>query len=235
MGPQHTFTRSFSLQEHAAEQRRVHKQMLLRLRQQQQQQQQQSLLLQQTGNAGPSTAVATADVDSLAGEDDLTPLLMNSSSAPSSDDSDSHEEESDSDLDMDLDNYYFLQPVPTRQRRVLLREAGVRKIDSVEKDECRDIRTSREFCGCSCKSYCDPDSCTCAQAGIKCQVRECWELESQLSGFTRITAYIYIYTTADISFVFYTDFCAIYAGGSTKFSMRLYSGWLWESKWTCGI
>ncbi|KAL1123851.1 hypothetical protein AAG570_001622 [Ranatra chinensis] len=63
-----------------------------------------------------------------------------------------------------------MQPVPTRQRRALLRAAGVHKIDSVEKDECRDIRTSREFCGCACKGFCDPDTCSCSQAGIKCQV-----------------------------------------------------------------
>lgn len=40
----------------------------------------------------------------------------------------------------------------------------------MEKDECRDIRTSREYCGCCCKGYCDPDTCTCSQGGIKCQV-----------------------------------------------------------------
>ncbi|KAJ8929478.1 hypothetical protein NQ314_017831 [Rhamnusium bicolor] len=91
--------------------------------------------------------------------------------ASSSDESDSEDEPSDaSESEMDLDNYYFLQPVPTRQRRALLRAAGVRKIDSLEKDECRDIRSSREFCGCGCKGYCDPDTCSCSQAGIKCQV-----------------------------------------------------------------
>ncbi|XP_060517049.1 uncharacterized protein LOC132696313 [Cylas formicarius] len=91
--------------------------------------------------------------------------------ATSSDDSDSEDEISDaSESEMDLDNYYFLQPIPTRQRRALLRSAGVRKIDSVEKDECRTIRSSREFCGCGCKGYCDPDTCSCSQAGIKCQV-----------------------------------------------------------------
>ncbi|GLV42321.1 AXIN1 up-regulated 1 [Carabus blaptoides fortunei] len=89
----------------------------------------------------------------------------------SSDDSDSEEEPSDaSESELDLDSYYFLQPVPTRQRRALLRSAGVRKIDAMEKDECRDIRSSREFCGCGCKGYCDPDTCSCSQAGIKCQV-----------------------------------------------------------------
>ncbi|CAG9837084.1 unnamed protein product [Diabrotica balteata] len=91
--------------------------------------------------------------------------------ATSSDESDSEDEASEgSDTEMDPDNFYFLQPVPTRQRRALLRAAGVRKIDSIEKDECRNIRTSREFCGCGCKGYCDPDTCSCSQAGIKCQV-----------------------------------------------------------------
>lgn len=91
--------------------------------------------------------------------------------ASSSDDSDSEDDISDaSESELDLENYYFLQPVPTRQRRALLRAAGVRKIDSLEKDECRTIRSSREFCGCGCKGYCDPDTCSCSQAGIKCQV-----------------------------------------------------------------
>lgn len=91
--------------------------------------------------------------------------------ASSSDDSDSEEEASDaSETELDMDNYNFLQPVPTRQRRLMLRAAGVRKIDTLEKDECRDIRTSREFCGCGCKGFCDPDTCSCSQAGIKCQV-----------------------------------------------------------------
>ncbi|CAH1130369.1 unnamed protein product [Ceutorhynchus assimilis] len=97
--------------------------------------------------------------------------VTNGTVASSSDDSESEEEISDaSESEMDLDNYYFLQPVPTRQRRALLRSAGVRKIDALEKDECRDIRLSREFCGCGCKGYCDPDTCSCGQAGIKCQV-----------------------------------------------------------------
>ncbi|KAK5646411.1 hypothetical protein RI129_004875 [Pyrocoelia pectoralis] len=132
MGAKHSHVRKFSINEHANEQRRIHRQLLQRLRSERQ-------------NVRNATS--------------------------SSDDSESDEELSDgSDSEMDLDNYYFLQPVPTRQRRALLRSAGVRKIDSMEKDECRDIRTSREFCGCGCKGYCDPDTCSCSQAGIKCQV-----------------------------------------------------------------
>lgn len=60
--------------------------------------------------------------------------------------------------------------MPTRQRRVLLKAAGVEKIDSSEKDDCKNIRLSREFCGCLCRGFCDPDTCACFQAGITCQV-----------------------------------------------------------------
>lgn len=89
----------------------------------------------------------------------------------SSEDSDTEEETSDiSESELDLDSYYFLQPVTTRQRRALLRAAGIRKIEGYEKDECRDIRTSREFCGCACKGTCNPENCSCSLAGIKCQV-----------------------------------------------------------------
>ncbi|KOB66703.1 Cysteine/serine-rich nuclear protein 2 [Operophtera brumata] len=92
-------------------------------------------------------------------------------SLSSSEDSDTEEEASDiSESELDLDSYYFLQPVPTRQRRALLRTAGVRKIEGYEKDECRDIRTSREFCGCACKGTCNPETCSCSLGGIKCQV-----------------------------------------------------------------
>lgn len=70
----------------------------------------------------------------------------------------------------DLDDYYFLQPVSIRQRRIMLRNSGVKKIDNTEKDTCKQIRQSREHCGCDCKLYCDPKTCACSLAGIKCQV-----------------------------------------------------------------
>lgn len=70
----------------------------------------------------------------------------------------------------DLDDYYFLQPVSIRQRRIMLRNSGVKKIDNTEKDTCKQIRQSREQCGCDCKLYCDPKTCACSLAGIKCQV-----------------------------------------------------------------
>lgn len=70
----------------------------------------------------------------------------------------------------DLDDYYFLQPVSIRQRRIMLRNNGIKKIDNTEKDTCKQIRQSREQCGCDCKLYCDPKTCACSLAGIKCQV-----------------------------------------------------------------
>ncbi|PSN55442.1 hypothetical protein C0J52_05707 [Blattella germanica] len=147
MSSQHAHVQQFSILEHAVEQRRLHRQELL-------------------NSVTPTLELFVVLLQ-------LRSERLNAQGAPasSSDDSESEEEQSDaSESELDLDSYYFLQPVPTRQRRALLRAAGVRKIDSVEKDECRDIRSSREFCGCGCKVYCDPDTCSCSQAGIKCQV-----------------------------------------------------------------
>ena len=53
--------------------------------------------------------------------------------------------------------------------------SGIKKIDTIEKEECRDIRSSREMCGCDCRVYCDPETCSCSVAGIKCQVCINWE------------------------------------------------------------
>ncbi|XP_054751869.2 uncharacterized protein LOC129257540 [Lytechinus pictus] len=83
--------------------------------------------------------------------------------------------EAESDLDEELDNinindYYFLQPIPTKQRRLLLKRSGVKKIDNTEKMELKRIRLSRESCGCDCQVVCDPETCMCSLAGIKCQV-----------------------------------------------------------------
>lgn len=134
MSATHTHAERFSLSEHAAEQRRIHRARLAQLR-----------------SERAANCVAEAA----------------SSSEDPSDDTD--EEQSDNE-ELDIDNYYFLQPVPTWQRRALLRAAGVRRIDGIEKDECRDIRASREHCGCGCKGYCDPESCPCSRANVKCQV-----------------------------------------------------------------
>ncbi|KAJ8358678.1 hypothetical protein SKAU_G00152030 [Synaphobranchus kaupii] len=83
------------------------------------------------------------------------------------------EDVSDEDLDVEgveVDDCFFLQPLPTKRRRALLRASGIARIDGGEKSELRAIRLSREECGCDCRFYCDPRRCGCSQAGIKCQV-----------------------------------------------------------------
>ncbi|KAJ8409198.1 hypothetical protein AAFF_G00242190 [Aldrovandia affinis] len=80
---------------------------------------------------------------------------------------------SDEDLDVEgveVDDCFFLQPLPIKRRRTLLRASGIARIDAREKAELRAIRLSREECGCECRVYCDPRRCGCSQAGIKCQV-----------------------------------------------------------------
>ncbi|VDK79377.1 unnamed protein product, partial [Dibothriocephalus latus] len=70
-----------------------------------------------------------------------------------------------------IEDYYFLQPLPVKKRRVLLRRAGLEKIDGTEKSECQAIRISRTQCGCTCSNgVCDPKSCQCSKNGITCQV-----------------------------------------------------------------
>ncbi|XP_010178467.1 PREDICTED: cysteine/serine-rich nuclear protein 2-like, partial [Mesitornis unicolor] len=69
------------------------------------------------------------------------------------------EDVSDDDIDVEnveVDDYFFLQPLPTKRRRALLRASGVHRIDAEEKQELRAIRL--------------PEACACSQAGIKCQV-----------------------------------------------------------------
>ncbi|XP_059609532.1 uncharacterized protein LOC132256940 [Phlebotomus argentipes] len=88
----------------------------------------------------------------------------------SSDDTDSEDEPSENSAsDPDMESYDCLQPMTSAKRRKLLKEAGV-KIEPNEKNVCDVIRFSRKLCGCDCKGYCDPDTCSCSQAEIKCQV-----------------------------------------------------------------
>ncbi|NIG61766.1 cysteine/serine-rich nuclear protein 1 [Pontoporia blainvillei] len=69
-----------------------------------------------------------------------------------------------------LEEMTFLQPYPARKRRALLRASGVRRIDREEKRELQALRQSREDCGCRCDRVCDPETCSCSLAGIKCQM-----------------------------------------------------------------
>lgn len=79
------------------------------------------------------------------------------------------EEDEDFDFD-DFDEYCFFQLLIVRQRRIIFRQFGVKKIDSIEKDYCKKVRNFREFCGCDCNIFCDFDSCVCSLVGINCQV-----------------------------------------------------------------
>ncbi|KAI1291875.1 Cysteine/serine-rich nuclear protein 2 [Halotydeus destructor] len=135
MGSQHLVIKDFSLEGHAEEKKRSHRDIIVRQR---------KFAKMYQKQRGASTS--------------------------ESDDASDEEISDISDSELEMDSCYFLQPVPIRHRRALLRSSGVRKIDANEKDECRDIRASREFCGCDCRVYCDPATCQCSQAGIKCQV-----------------------------------------------------------------
>ncbi|XP_061926277.1 uncharacterized protein LOC133665095 isoform X2 [Entelurus aequoreus] len=64
-----------------------------------------------------------------------------------------------------------LQPYSSKQRQALLLAAGVKRIDREEKKQLHALRLSREACGCDCQGFCEPETCACSLAGIKCQVQ----------------------------------------------------------------
>ncbi|XP_030065345.1 cysteine/serine-rich nuclear protein 3 [Microcaecilia unicolor] len=143
MSSRHNSIRQYTLGEFAMEQKRLHREML---RDHLREEKLNSLKLKMTKNGTV--------------EDDKATVLT-------------LDDISDEDLDLDnteVDEYFFLQPLPTKKRRALLRASGVKKIDVEEKHELRAIRLSREDCGCECRIFCDPETCTCSLAGIKCQV-----------------------------------------------------------------
>ncbi|KAM5279976.1 cysteine/serine-rich nuclear protein 3 isoform 2-T2 [Ctenodactylus gundi] len=143
MASRHNSVRQYTLGEFAREQERLHREML---REHLREEKLNSLKLKMTKNGTvESEEASTLTVDDI----------------------------SDDDIDLDnteVDEYFFLQPLPTKKRRALLRASGVKKIDVEEKHELRAIRLSREDCGCDCRVFCDPETCTCSLAGIKCQV-----------------------------------------------------------------
>lgn len=165
MTSKHIDQKSFSLNEHLTEQKRLYRQRMLER------------------SPRPPSSLGTNSLNVLSPNPPLvaTHQLVASTASTSTtgdDRSRSSTEESDSEEELLSDNSSseldtetgFLIPVSQKQRRALLKAAGVREIASSEKNECRDIRASREFCGCSCRDYCDPETCLCSQAGIKCQV-----------------------------------------------------------------
>ncbi|KAG5851019.1 hypothetical protein ANANG_G00088570 [Anguilla anguilla] len=71
---------------------------------------------------------------------------------------------------VDLEDGFTLHPYPSKMRHTLLKSAGVKKVDKEEKRQLHDLRLSREDCGCSCQGFCEPETCACSLAGIKCQM-----------------------------------------------------------------
>lgn len=143
MSNRHSWVRQYSLGEFALEQERIHRDML---RDHLKEEKLNSIKLKLTKNG----TVESEEANTLTAEDI-----------------------SDDDIDLDnteVDEYFFLQPLTTKKRRALLRSSGVKKIDVEEKHELRAIRMSREDCGCDCRVFCDPETCACSNAGIKCQV-----------------------------------------------------------------
>ncbi|XP_034717552.1 cysteine/serine-rich nuclear protein 1b [Etheostoma cragini] len=69
-----------------------------------------------------------------------------------------------------LDEGSFLHPYPPKRRYGLLKAAGVKKIEKEEKRQLHELRISRENCGCDCQGFCEPETCSCSLAGIKCQM-----------------------------------------------------------------
>ncbi|KAM4537638.1 uncharacterized protein V3H82_023430 isoform 2-T2 [Fundulus diaphanus] len=143
MSPRHSGVKRFTLREFAMEQKRSHRNML---RDHLKEEKFNAIKLRLTKNG----TVSSMEADTLT-LDDI----------------------SEDDLDVDnteVDDYFFLQPLTTRRRRALLRASGVRRINVEEKHELRALRMSREECGCRCRGICDPETCACSLAGIKCQV-----------------------------------------------------------------
>eukprot|EP00063_Salmo_salar_P062491 XP_014037326.1 PREDICTED: cysteine/serine-rich nuclear protein 2-like [Salmo salar] len=68
-----------------------------------------------------------------------------------------------------LDDGSFLHPYPSKRRHALLKASGM-KVDKEEKRQLQQLRVSREDCGCDCQGFCEPETCACSLAGIKCQM-----------------------------------------------------------------
>lgn len=71
---------------------------------------------------------------------------------------------------MELEGGGFVQSYSSKQRQAILQTAGLKRIDKEEKRQLHALRLSREICGCNCQGFCEPESCACNLAGIKCQV-----------------------------------------------------------------
>ncbi|XP_026231107.1 cysteine/serine-rich nuclear protein 2-like [Anabas testudineus] len=72
--------------------------------------------------------------------------------------------------DVEVEDGGLFKPYSSKQRQALLQAAGVKRIDREEKRQLHALRLSREACGCNCQGFCEPETCACSLAGIKCQM-----------------------------------------------------------------
>ncbi|XP_077591831.1 cysteine/serine-rich nuclear protein 1b [Stigmatopora nigra] len=143
MTPRHSARRTYTLSEFAAEQRQLRREKILdRLREEKLE----ALKLKLTKNGTQDSEEAERLT-----VDDIP----------------------ENDIDMSATNVEegsFLQPYPSKRRYALLKAAGVKKVDKEEKRQLHELRISRERCGCDCRGFCEPETCACSLAGIKCQM-----------------------------------------------------------------
>uniref|UniRef100_A0A8C1I937 Cysteine-serine-rich nuclear protein 1a n=1 Tax=Cyprinus carpio TaxID=7962 RepID=A0A8C1I937_CYPCA len=139
----HTASQQFTLAEHTEEQQRLR---MERLREQHQEEKlealRQKLIISGTLTASEAARLTVNDVP-------------------------------DEDADLSsakLKDMGSLRPCSSKRRRALLRAAGVVRIDREEKRQLQELRRWREDCGCHCQGFCEPETCACSQAGIKCQM-----------------------------------------------------------------
>jgi len=63
-----------------------------------------------------------------------------------------------------------MTPLSAKARFTMLKSHGIFNIDKEEAEEIKQIRASRETCGCSCKGSCNSETCECVLNEIECQV-----------------------------------------------------------------
>ncbi|XP_051944682.1 cysteine/serine-rich nuclear protein 1-like isoform X2 [Hippocampus zosterae] len=142
---QHSSLHKYTVAEHASEQRRRRQQRHL-------------LRLGEERFDASKQNIANEAV----GQDEAGPLARDPQ--VSADDGDVHIGE------VELYEKGYVQPYSSRQRQALLLASGVKRIDKEEKKQLHSLRLSREACGCDCRGFCEPETCACSLAGIKCQV-----------------------------------------------------------------
>ncbi|KAL0593488.1 Cysteine/serine-rich nuclear protein 1 [Plecturocebus cupreus] len=164
MAPRHSVCRRFSLAEFAQEQARARREKLRqRLKEEKLELQQWKLSAAGVPRAEAGPPPAADAIDDASVEEDLAVAVAGGR----------------------LEEVSFLQPYPARRRQALLRASGVRRIDREEKRELQALRQSREDCGCHCDRVCDPETCSCSLAGIKCQVW--WPDQAAMGNLSRGT------------------------------------------------